>query len=99
MAGVSVSIIARMAREALELFDQADSYDVLLTDVVMPGEMDGVALARRLRERRPDLPVVLISGFSEALAGAHEFTVLRKPCAPAQLLETLKRSMKDRPIL
>ena len=51
--------------------------------------MDGLALAHALRERWPQLPVVLISGHSQALSGAHPFAILRKPCAPHALVAAL----------
>jgi signal transduction histidine kinase len=89
--GCSVSYAGTPA-EALACLDdsrQARVFDVVLSDVVMPGPMDGVALARRLRERDPKMPVVLISGYSSALSGDHGFPVLGKPCTPAQLLDTL----------
>jgi two-component system cell cycle sensor histidine kinase/response regulator CckA len=43
--------------------DRLDACDVLVTDVVMPG-MTGVELAAQARERRPDLPVVFVSGYT-----------------------------------
>ena len=42
------------------------SFDLLLTDVVMPGEMDGIDLAAVAAVRRPGLKVLLMSGFPEA---------------------------------
>ena len=42
-----------------------------------------------LREEHPRLPVVLISGFSSALAEAHDFVVLRKPCPDDELVGAL----------
>jgi signal transduction histidine kinase len=74
---------------ALHMVDTRGPFDAVLSDVVMPGPMDGLALARALRERHPKLPVVLISGFSTALAAAHDFVVLRKPCADDELVGTL----------
>lgn len=83
--------VARAAtpEEALRLIDTAGNFDAVLTDVVMPGPMNGLDLARTLREDRPGLPVVLISGFSMALAGIHEFIVLRKPCTEDELVGAL----------
>lgn len=78
------------ASAALRLLDEGAAIDVVLTDVVMPGAMDGVALARRLREQRPRLPVVLITGFNNTAVGDGEFVILHKPCAPAELLNTLQ---------
>jgi YesN/AraC family two-component response regulator len=51
--------------------------------------MNGLDLARALREDRPGMPVVLISGYSMALAGIHEFIVLRKPCTEDEMVGAL----------
>ena len=68
------------AAEALAACDVTD-VDGVISDLVMPGDMDGLDLARRLRERRHDLPIVLMTGYSEAAAAASEegFPILRKP--------------------
>lgn len=84
---------AKDADEALQLFGSGAAVDIVLSDVVMPGSMDGQALARELRTRRPGLPVVLISGYSEALTAESSFIVLRKPASPSQILEALRRAM------
>lgn len=81
---------ASRAETALRLLDAGASPDIVLSDIVMPGEMDGVALARRLREQRPGLPVVLISGYSDTVMAEGEFILLRKPCPPAELLAALQ---------
>jgi DNA-binding LytR/AlgR family response regulator len=54
---------------------------LVLSDIVMPGGVSGVDLARRLRNMRPDLPVLLATGFSAAAAEARQegLTVLAKP--------------------
>lgn len=84
---------ARDADEALLKFGAGAAVDVVLSDVVMPGSMDGQALARELRKRRPGLPIVLISGYSAALTAESSFIVLRKPASPAQILDGLRRAM------
>ena len=54
-------------------------FDLVFTDVVMP-DMSGIELADRLEELRPNLPVLLATGFSEALAGgSNRFSVVSKP--------------------
>lgn len=83
---------ARSAAQALSLVE-LDRPDVVLSDVVMPGELDGLDLAHRLLERFPDLPVLLISGYSSALATGQPFTVLRKPCPPDILVAALADAM------
>lgn len=56
---------------ALKMFDQ-QHYDLVVTDFRMP-DMDGCELIAQLRTRRPDLPVILISGFADVL-GLNEQT-------------------------
>ena len=51
--------------EALALAESGESFDLLFTDVVMPGQLDGVELAERLRDIHPDLPVVFTSGYAQ----------------------------------
>jgi CheY-like chemotaxis protein len=81
------------AAQALQVLQSGTTFDVVLSDVVMPGDMDGVALARRLQQDWPALPVVLISGYSSALANAGDLKVLRKPCAPEDLVAALEQAM------
>ena len=80
------------AAEALRQLAERPDLDVVLSDVVMPGEMDGIGLARRLQQDRPGLPVVLISGYNTSEAGS-DFVVLRKPCAQDTLLATLSAAI------
>jgi two-component system cell cycle sensor histidine kinase/response regulator CckA len=55
---------ARSGEAALELMDQTDKVDLLITDVVMP-KMDGPGLVREVRETHPDMKVIFISGYTE----------------------------------
>ena len=57
-------LVARDAKEALRLFEEHRSIDVLLTDVVMPGAT-GPELTRQLIEQRPGLRVIYMSGYTE----------------------------------
>ena len=91
--GASV-VRADNASQALHWLTSDPSVDAVLSDVVMPGTMDGLALAQALRVRQPRLPVVLISGHSHALADSQGFTVLRKPCAPHELVAALVSALR-----
>ena len=86
---------ALSAAQALKYADDGEPFDLVLSDVVMPGEMDGLMLARRLRLRYPRLPIVLISGYSTALVEEYDFTVLHKPCAPGELLAALRQAIDE----
>ncbi|MGH1412779.1 MAG: ATP-binding protein [Pelagimonas sp.] len=50
--------------QVMELEDQVFGFDLLVTDIVMPGQLQGTDLAKALRELRPDLPVVFMSGYA-----------------------------------
>lgn len=84
------------AQEALRILEGPDRVDVMLTDVLMPGPMDGVALAKRVRQEQPDLPVVLISGHRGDAEDIGEFPFLQKPCTPQALVAVLEESMARR---
>jgi CheY-like chemotaxis protein len=70
---------------------------VVLSDIVMPGELDGVEFAQRVRRERPGLPVLLISGFSTS-AEAQQFKVLHKPCPEGELLQALQDAIATRAV-
>ncbi|MEO9191680.1 MAG: response regulator [Acetobacteraceae bacterium] len=79
--------IAGDGREALDLFAEAEAigrpYDLVVTDVRMP-RMDGVTLTRQLRATRPELPVIVVSGYASpeqfsALASSENAPVVLLP--------------------
>jgi len=88
---------------ALELWRQhRDAVALLLTDLVMPGELDGRELAQRLRADRPQLKVIYTSGYSPELAGRELHSrsgeaFLQKPCPAERLLETVRECL-DAPL-
>jgi PAS domain S-box-containing protein len=89
---------AANANEALTLLNEdAGRFDVVFSDVVMPG-MSGVELGREIRQRFPDLPVVLTSGYSHVLAeeGRHGFELLHKPYAVEDISRVLRRMTQGR---
>ena len=85
--------LARDAAEALDrLSRNADAFDVVFSDVMMPG-MNGIELAHEIRRRMPGMAIVLTSGYSEILSreGAGEFELLRKPYSVDALGSVFKR--------
>jgi two-component system NtrC family sensor kinase len=81
------------AMEALaELTGNAERFDVVFSDVVMPG-MSGLDLAREIRLRHFDLPVVLTSGYSQVLSqnASHGFELLQKPYSIEELARALDK--------
>jgi PAS domain S-box-containing protein len=86
---------AGAAKEALELAETT-LFDLVISDVVMAGSMDGVGLGRALRARRPDLPVVLVTGFASSVTEAElEFSVLRKPFEISELSRAMARAIAE----
>jgi DNA-binding NtrC family response regulator len=85
------------AQEALNKLGQED-YDVVFTDIKMPG-MDGVDLASRIKERRPWIPVVIITGYGTATnearataAGVSGF--MRKPLSPEMIEDSARTALR-----
>ena len=81
------------AKEALELAEGAP-FDLFISDIVMAGPMDGVGLARALRQRQPDLPVVLVTGFASSVTEL-EFAVLRKPFEVSNLGQVIAKAVAE----
>lgn len=67
--GYAVKLVHR-AKAALDLLDSGEKVDLLFTDIIMPGGMNGVQLAEEVRRRFPALPILLSTGYSDATAGA-----------------------------
>jgi PAS domain S-box-containing protein len=59
---------------------ERDGIDLIVSDIVMPGSIDGLKLARTIRDMRPNLPILLTTGYSDAaLKVGSEFPILAKP--------------------
>jgi PAS domain S-box-containing protein len=67
------------AAEALDALAAGEHIDLVFSDVVLPGQVDGLALARTLAQRYPHIPVVLTTGYTRVFEADPEFPVLRKP--------------------
>jgi len=68
------------AEAALQLLEAGTKIDLVFSDIVMPGTIDGVGLAREIRSRYPNLPVALTTGYSDAAKAAPpNLKILRKP--------------------
>jgi PAS domain S-box-containing protein len=78
---------------ALTQLSAGDLPDAIFTDVVLPGEMDGLALARTVKQRCPDLPIVLTTGYARIFETEPEFPVLRKPYQIAALARVIREAL------
>jgi PAS domain S-box-containing protein len=82
--------------EALNIWKtNASQIDLLLSDIVMPGGLNGWELADRLREERPNLKVILMSGYSPEIAGKiqPQSHILSKPFSLESLTETVRNCL------
>jgi PAS domain S-box-containing protein len=84
-------IHAASPEAALGALAHGRSVDVVLSDIMMPGGVSGLDLAREIRRRHPDLPIVLTTGYVEAAAGMEEgeFVLLPKPYSLEALADAL----------
>jgi DNA-binding NtrC family response regulator len=89
------------ALEALKQWEEhGQRFDLLITDMVMPGKMNGLKLATKLKEMKSSLKVIIISGYShEAANPRRPFTnigaYLTKPIDHLTLLTTVRQSLND----
>ena len=71
---------------------ELDGIDLVFSDIVMPGKMDGLGLARHLKATRPRLPILLASGYSDAaLSVRGDFPILRKPYEIHELSQAIAK--------
>jgi PAS domain S-box-containing protein len=88
--GYSVRWVAD-AESALSALDRG-SIDLVFSDIVMSGKMDGLGLARAIKQKHPSLPVLLATGYSDALQNVRgDFPILRKPYQLHELSRALSR--------
>jgi CheY-like chemotaxis protein len=109
VAAVTTALIASLglrvtraanASEALQVLhtpELGDEIGFLLTDVVMPGELDGVELALKVRAERPALPITVITGYAENVQAAQdaELDVVQKPLALEALLARFRAAFPE----
>lgn len=91
-------ITASSGQEALNKLD-AEDYDVVYTDIKMPG-MSGLEMAEQMKQSRPWLPVVIVTGYgspgNEARAEAAGVSgFLRKPLSPEMIEESAEKALSE----
>jgi signal transduction histidine kinase/CheY-like chemotaxis protein len=90
------AVEVRDGHAALTLIEQDPRIDLVFSDVVMPGGMSGLELARKLRELRPGLPVVLATGYAQggARLADENFLFIAKPYRRESLADTLRTALE-----
>ena len=95
--GYSITLVDNATDALAELVLDAERFDVVFSDVVMPG-MSGLDLAQAISDRGIDVPVVLTTGYSQALSqeGAAGFDLVQKPYSIEELSRVLHRAARIR---
>jgi signal transduction histidine kinase/CheY-like chemotaxis protein len=93
-AGFEV-LVAADGERALAMIEAGLEVDIVFSDIVMPGKISGIDLAGILRERRPGLPVVLATGYTDQRATVPGVQVLAKPYEIGQLVTLLSGLTKQ----
>ena len=94
--------LANGSQEALQAFKDGASFDVVVSDMRMPG-MDGATMLRKIKEAYPQVMTILLTGHadfefggSQALQSGLLFRILNKPCPPQKLSATIKAAIEER---
>jgi signal transduction histidine kinase/ActR/RegA family two-component response regulator len=89
---------APTAAVALRMLEREPDVELVLSDMVMPGRLNGMELAKEIARRRPELPVILTTGFSEAALAAREegLRLLMKPYRLDALAEAVDAAKRGR---
>ena len=90
-------ICADSGAQALHCIEHEPDIDLMISDVAMP-QMDGAQLAEAMRQLRPELPVILATGYAQDLVGlASTLPRLFKPYTQLQLLEAVTQALEQTP--
>ncbi|MBS7789731.1 response regulator [Roseococcus sp. SDR] len=95
-AGFSV-VVASGGDEALRIFNEDRDFDLVLSDVMMPDNVDGLSLARVLRSMDPSLRILLMSGYAPGLERLDDLkiSVVAKPFTRRSLLDAVETSLNQ----
>jgi signal transduction histidine kinase/ActR/RegA family two-component response regulator len=93
---------AEDAAGALEVLDRGEIFDLLFTDLIMPGSMNGIGLAREVRRRFPSIAIVFTSGFSDSNqlveeAASVRATIISKPYLRTELAKCIRAALDRAP--
>jgi signal transduction histidine kinase/ActR/RegA family two-component response regulator len=85
------------AGTALALLIGGERFDLMLSDIVMPGGMSGFELAQKVRQHFPWLPILLSTGYAKPAAEVHQagFEIIAKPYNAASLLDAVIRARQN----
>jgi len=91
--GYEVTAVPNAAM-AIDLLNRDKEFDLLFSDIVMPGDKNGLELAKQVQKEFPTIPILLTSGYAKAadMAGSN-FSILRKPFQQTTLREAIRHAI------
>jgi DNA-binding NtrC family response regulator len=95
LEGFSTVAVEDADQALIELNARSAEFDLLLTDIRMPGTMDGAGLANVSHDKWPQLPILVMSGHEtpESSGVVHPVTFLRKPWTIGQMLDGVDKAL------
>ncbi len=97
MEGLNYKVLlAQSGAQALAMIDDGARFDLLLTDIVLPGDVCGFELAQLVRDQFPTMPVIYSSGYpggGDVDMGGIEAPMLEKPAGPSELAQLVHRTL------
>ncbi len=90
-------VLASSGDAALKLVEAGEHFDLMITDIVMPGGLGGFDLARKVRALKPAMPIVYMSGYtgySESDMYGVVAPMIRKPCPPGDLADAISSALQ-----
>ena len=97
--GFEVRVAEDGDRAAELIVDPTTAFSLLVTDIHMPGRLDGLGVARLMRERHPMVPVIYTTGRPDAVGEARlgaDAVLVEKPFTPSELLAQVHKLLPDR---
>lgn len=85
--------------DALAVLEREDDFELVITDIVMPGGLGGFELAEAIRKKQPDMPLIYMSGYtaySDEDMGTVVAPMLQKPCPPYEMASTIHKALSSR---
>jgi signal transduction histidine kinase/CheY-like chemotaxis protein len=96
-AGLTVRA-ATNAEEALSLLESEDEVDVAFSDIMMPGRINGIGLAQLVRERYPDIRIILATGYTDQQVKQDGVTLISKPYETNEVVRLLQEAIANVPV-
>ncbi len=96
--GGYTAVSASNGDEAIEVLDHSPKFDLVVTDVQMPGKADGLAVGRHVRELDKTTPVIYVTGRPESMKPVNTLgprdALIRKPYGPRDIMPVIGRMLK-----